>query len=192
MAVWCHSVRRRLGVQMRCRECAAEAAVTDRLCSGCGAPIVGQPPVVADTVVADAVVAAVRGAAGEAVPAGVARQAWPEPYVPGSGNRLPGELRLVLAGYVGLAAGLFAAALASVAATVLAVLVDLNDPDYAADDVTVAGFGLMVGFFAARGCALGAEAAQGAYPVFDAASAAHRSTYGHGGGLEAWWAHADP
>jgi hypothetical protein len=28
---------------MRCRECAAEVAVTARVCSGCGAPIVGQP-----------------------------------------------------------------------------------------------------------------------------------------------------
>jgi hypothetical protein len=37
---------------MRCRECAAEVAVTARVCSRCGAPIVGQPPVVADTVVA--------------------------------------------------------------------------------------------------------------------------------------------
>ena len=44
-------------VQMRCRECAAEVAVTARVCSACGAPIVGQPPVVADTVVADTVVA---------------------------------------------------------------------------------------------------------------------------------------
>jgi DivIVA domain-containing protein len=44
---------------MRCRECAAEVAVTARVCSGCGAPIVGQPPVVADTVVADTVVAAI-------------------------------------------------------------------------------------------------------------------------------------
>ena len=42
---------------MRCRECAAEVAVTARVCSGCGAPIVGQPPMVADTVVADTVVA---------------------------------------------------------------------------------------------------------------------------------------
>ena len=42
---------------MRCRECAAEVAVTARVCSGCGAPIVGQPPAVADTVVADTVVA---------------------------------------------------------------------------------------------------------------------------------------
>src|SRR5215211_166531 len=42
---------------MRCRECAARVAATARVCSGCGAPIVGQPPVVADTVVADTVVA---------------------------------------------------------------------------------------------------------------------------------------
>ena len=43
---------------MRCRECAAEVAVTARVCYGCGAPIVGQqPPVIAETVVADTVVA---------------------------------------------------------------------------------------------------------------------------------------
>ena len=91
---------------MRCRECAAEVAVTARVCSRCGAPIVGQPPVVADTVVADTVVAAVSDAAGKAVPAGVAGQALPEPYVPGSGDRVPAELRLVLAGYAGIAGGL--------------------------------------------------------------------------------------
>ncbi len=38
---------------MRCGECAAEVAVTARVCSRCGARIVGQPSVVADTVVAD-------------------------------------------------------------------------------------------------------------------------------------------
>ncbi len=106
-------------VQMRCRECAAEVAVTARVCSGCGAPIVGQPPVVADTVVADTVVAAISDAAGKAVPAGVAGQALPEPYVPGSGDRVPAELRLVLAGYVGIAGGLFATALACATAVVL-------------------------------------------------------------------------
>jgi hypothetical protein len=42
---------------MRCGECAAKVAVTARVCSRCGAPIVGQPPVVADTVLADTVVA---------------------------------------------------------------------------------------------------------------------------------------
>ena len=105
---------------MRCRECAARVAATARVCSRCGAPIVGQgapivgpPPVVADAVVADTVVAdmvvgAVSDAAGKAVPAGVAGQALPEPYVPGSGDRVPAELRLVLAGYVGIACGLFA------------------------------------------------------------------------------------
>jgi hypothetical protein len=45
--------------QMRCRECAAEVAAAARVCSRCGAPIAGQPPVVVDTVVADMVVGAV-------------------------------------------------------------------------------------------------------------------------------------
>src|SRR5215203_2440460 len=94
---------------MRCRECAAEVAVTARVCSWCGAPIIGQqPPVMADTVVA----------AGKAVPAGVAGQALPEPYVPGSGDRVPAELRLVLAGYAGIAGGLLAGALACATALV--------------------------------------------------------------------------
>ena len=52
-------------VQMRCRECAAEVAVTARGCSRCGAPIVGQPPVVADTVVGAVSDAAVSDAAGK-------------------------------------------------------------------------------------------------------------------------------
>jgi len=111
---------------MRCRECGAEIAVTARVCSGCGAPIVGQPPVVADTVVADTVVAAIGDAAGKAVPAGVAGQALPEPYVPGSGDRVPAELRLVLAGYVGIACGLFAGALACAAAAVFLAVNDLD------------------------------------------------------------------
>ena len=114
---------------MRCRECAAEVAVTARVCSGCGAPIVGQPPVVADTVVADTVVAAISDAAGKAVPAGVAGQALPEPYVPGSGDRVPAEFRLVLAGYVGIAGGLFAGALACAAAVFLFLFVDLDLDD---------------------------------------------------------------
>jgi DivIVA domain-containing protein len=105
--------------QMRCRECAARVAATARVCSGCGAPIVGQPPVVADTVVADTVVAGISDAAGKAVPAGVAGQPPQEPYVPGSGAGLPAELRLVLAGYVGFAGALFATALACAAAAAL-------------------------------------------------------------------------
>jgi DivIVA domain-containing protein len=110
---------------MRCGECAAELAVTARVCSGCGAPIVGQPPVVAVTVVADTVVAAISDAAGKAVPAGVAGQALPEPYVPGSGDRVPAELRLVLAGYVGIAGG--CCCLACVAAAALVFFVDPYD-----------------------------------------------------------------
>jgi DivIVA domain-containing protein len=113
-------------VLMRCRECAAEVAVTARVCSRCGAPIVGQPPVVADTVVADTVVAAISDAAGKAVPAGVAEQAPPEPYVPGSGDRVPAELRLVLAGYVGIAGGSFATGLACAAAVAFVFFGDLD------------------------------------------------------------------
>jgi hypothetical protein len=60
-------------------------AVTARVCSGCGAPIVGQAPVVADTVVAetvtDTMVGTVSDAAGQAVAGGVAGQALPEPYL---------------------------------------------------------------------------------------------------------------
>jgi hypothetical protein len=102
---------------MRCRECEARVAATARVCSRCGAPIVGQPPVVADMVVgavsATAVSdTAVSDAAGKAAAAGVVGQAPPEPYVPGSGEKLPAQLRLVLVGYVGVACGLFAVALA--------------------------------------------------------------------------------
>jgi DivIVA domain-containing protein len=120
---------------MRCRECAAEVAVTARVCSGCGAPIVGQSPVVADTVVADMVVdavsdTAVSDAAGKAVPARVAEQAPPEPYMPGSGTRVPAELRLLLGGYVGIAGALFATALACAAAAVLVFFGDYVNPDH--------------------------------------------------------------
>jgi DivIVA domain-containing protein len=111
---------------MRCPECAAEVAVTDRACTGCGAPT-GQPPVVADG--ADTLTTGIGGAAVEAVPAGVVGQAPLEPYVPGSGDRLPGEFRLVLVGHVGLAVGLFAGGLAGAAAWVLFFLGDLYDPD---------------------------------------------------------------
>ena len=96
---------------MRCRECAAEIAVTARVCSRCGARIVGQPPVMADPVVGAISDAAVSDAAWPVFPA-VAGPALPEPYVPGSGDRVPAELRLVLAGYIGVACGLFPAALA--------------------------------------------------------------------------------
>ena len=122
-------------VLMRCRECAAEVAVTARVCSRCGAPIVGQLPVVANTVVADTVVGAATNAAGsdaagKAVPA-VAGKALPEPFVPGSGDRVPAELRLVLAGYVGIAGGLFATALACAAAAVFFIFFadPVGDPD---------------------------------------------------------------
>jgi DivIVA domain-containing protein len=110
---------------MRCRECAAEVAVTARVCPKCGAPI-GQPPAVADTVAADTVVAAVSDAAGKAVPAGVAGQALPAPYVPGSGDRLPAELRLVLAGYAGIGYGLFAGVALACATAAVFVFFDAD------------------------------------------------------------------
>jgi len=104
---------------MRCRECAAEVVVTARVCSGCGAPIVGQqPPVVADTVVGALSDFPVGDPAGQAVAPGVAGQALPEPFVPGSGKKLPAELRLVLGGYAGIACGLFVGGLACAAAAV--------------------------------------------------------------------------
>ena len=52
------------------------------------------------------------------VAAGVAVHALPEPYVPGSGDRVPAEFRLVLAGYVGIAGGVFATTLAFSAALI--------------------------------------------------------------------------
>jgi DivIVA domain-containing protein len=97
-------------------------------------------------VVADTLVSAVGGAGGETVPAGVAGQTLPEPYVPGSDDGLPAELRLVLAGHVGLAAGLFATALACVAATVLAFVVDLNDSFADASEDLVFGLAFILGF----------------------------------------------
>ncbi len=72
-----------------------------------------------------------------------ARQAPPEPYVPGSGDRVPAELRLVLAGYVGIASGLFATALACAAAAVFFFFVDLNDVDIA-DTIERFVFALLV------------------------------------------------
>jgi hypothetical protein len=73
--------------------------------------------VVADTVVADTATGAVSDAAGKAVPA-VAGKALREPFVPGSGDRVPAELRLVLGGYAGIAC-LSAGGLALVAPAVL-------------------------------------------------------------------------
>ena len=137
-------------VQMRCRECAAEVAVTARVCSGCGAPIVGSrrwwrtrrwrtewSP---------------RSATprGRLCLPGWSEQALPEPYVPGSGDRLPAELRLVLAGYVGVAAGMFAAGLAAAAAAIV-FLVDLDDLD---DDLIglLLGLASMVSFLLLGSC----------------------------------------
>ena len=128
-------------------------------------------------------------------PPKVAGQAPPEPFVPGSGDKLPAELRLVLAGYAGIACGLFAGALACAAAVVFvffdadirSAVFEFFDADIVLSlflAVPVCGCGALVGANGVRG-------AQGAYPVFQAAPAAQRSTHGHGDGLEAWWTHSD-
>ena len=139
-------------------------------------------------VVADTVVAAISDAAGKAAPAVVAEHALPKPYVPGSGDRVPAELRLVLVGYVGIAGGLFATALACATAFAFSFS-RLDGPAYGLL------FSLAVGAFvggAVAGAGGGAVAGvQGAYPVFQAAPAAQRSTHGHGDGLEAWRTHTD-
>jgi DivIVA domain-containing protein len=70
----------------------------------------------------DRVVGAVSDAAGKALPA-VAGKALREPFVPGSGDRLPAELRRVLAGYVAGACALFVGALACATALILFVFV---------------------------------------------------------------------
>lgn len=175
----CHSASAAGWVQMRCRECEAEVAATARMCVRCGAPIVGQPP----PLVVHTVVGAVSDAAGKAVTAGVAGQAPPEPYVPGSGDKLPPKLRLVLGGYVGVACGLLAGALACA----------LFSFPMTTPTRTIRTTGCCSSWSAWRawGAVRGVQGARGAYPVFQAAPAAQRSTYGYGDGLEAWWAHAD-
>jgi hypothetical protein len=89
-------------------------------------------------------------------------------------------------------------------ATVFAVLtLWITLPNFSlpvADDIYIANDmqGMLFGLsFAALwwggglgwGCE-GRSSAQGAYPVFQAAPAAQRSTHGHGDGLEAWRTHA--
>jgi hypothetical protein len=97
----------------------------------------------------------------------VAGQTLPEPFVPGSGDSLPAELRLVLGRYTGLVCGLFAVAL--VCATVFAVLslwitlpnfsLPVADDTYIANDMRGTLFGLS---FAALWCWAGAGAWVGA------------------------------
>jgi DivIVA domain-containing protein len=88
------------------------------------------------------VAGAVSDAAGKAVAGGVAGQALPELYVPGSGDRVPAELRLVLGRYIGIACGLFASALACATAfAFLFLYVSLPlgaRPNFFADDIYVA------------------------------------------------------
>ena len=148
--------------------------MTARVCSGCGAPIVGQPPVVVDTVVADTVVGAVGDVAGEAVPAAVAGQALPEPYVPGSGARVPAKLRLVLGGYAGIG---IAIGIACLSAGGMALASGL-DPDAVFLGLLVCSVGVGVPLITLSG-------------FWRLLRLPQRSAYGHGAGLEAWWTHAD-
>jgi DivIVA domain-containing protein len=128
----------------------------------------GTPPTPpGDTVVGRFSDTAVSDAAGKAIAAGVAEQPLPEPYLPGSGDRVPAELRLVLAGYAGLACGLFAGALAC--ATVFAVLsLWITLPNFSlpvADDIYIANDmqGMLFGLsFVALWCGAGAGAWVGA------------------------------
>ena len=146
----------------------------------------------------------VSDAAGKAVPAGVAGQALPEPYVPGSGDRVPAELRLVLAGYAGHCLWLVRWRLGlrhgfrrSHSWITLPIVLagcrrHLHRQRYAGDVVRLVLRGALVwgwGGGLGWGCE-GRSSAQGAYPVFQAAPAAQRSTHGHGDGLEAWRTHA--
>jgi DivIVA domain-containing protein len=95
---------------------AADGSVGRRLARARRARRQPETPLMADTVVG-----AVSDAARKAVPARVAGQAPREPYVPGSCDQLPAELRLVLAGYAGIACGWFACALACAVPVVLVV-----------------------------------------------------------------------
>jgi hypothetical protein len=115
--------------------------------------------VVAETVT-DTMVGTISDTAGKAVAAGVAGQTPPEPYVPGSGDSLPAELRLVLDGFAGLACGLFVGVLACAVATAFFVFFMFNDPDAA-----ISVLWLFLALFACCACIGGLP---GAFKVFQA------------------------
>jgi DivIVA domain-containing protein len=117
--------------------------------------------VVAETVT-DTMVGTVSDAAGKAVAAGVAGQALPEPYVPGSGAGLPAELRLALAGYVGIACAWFAGALACVAAFASLFFVGDDFPDTWLGDN---GLYWLLFILAFSAFSIGASVGAGAGPV---------------------------
>ena len=84
---------------MRCRECAAETTTAVHFCVNCGAPVTAQPSAMAGP------------RAGEvSAAAGAAALVLPEPYVPGSGGKVPAQIRWLLRGYAAMAWGAFAAA----------------------------------------------------------------------------------
>ena len=157
-------------------------------------PIVGPPPGMADAVVGrtvtDTIAGTVSDAAGKAVATGVAGQAPPEPYVPGSGDRLPAELRLVLAGYAGIACGLSAGALACAAAAVFSSSSPTSSTGTTVCTTCCSAWPSWR-FSGLCGGSAGLEALKTGNRFSQAAPAAQRSTHGHGDGLEAWRTHAD-
>ena len=83
---------------MHCAECGAESAGVARLCVQCGAPLAGHGSVTADP----ASVAGVDGpgpAASAVTVVSPARQAAPESYVAGRGDKVPVQIRRVRRGY---------------------------------------------------------------------------------------------
>jgi len=91
---------------MRCLECGAENAGAARVCTRCGAPGAGQLSVAADPAMGRASDAA-SWAAPAAMTADTYGSALIEPYVPGSGNKVPAQIRHALWGYPGMALGAF-------------------------------------------------------------------------------------
>jgi hypothetical protein len=152
----------------------------------------GTPP----TPPGDTVVGAVSDGAGKGVPAGVAGQALPEPFVAGSGARVPAQLRLVLAGFIGIACGLFAGALACATAFGLIALV--------ADDLdrynglyellfglvfTALAMGAFVGAW--TGAEKGVDLLKARIRFSRLLRRPKRSTHGHSDSLEARRTHPD-
>jgi hypothetical protein len=140
-----------------------------------------------DTVVADTVVAAISDAAGKAVTAGVAEQALPEPYVPGSDDRVCGAsagagwLRRYCWWLVRYRIGLRRGCCPCLF------------PCLFGDEDVIGSFVIALSV-----CICGLLPA---LPAFEALKAGNRfsrllrrsrrSAHGHGDGLEAWSAHAD-
>ena len=126
--------------------------------------------------------------AGDAAQGG--RAGATEPFAPGSGEKLPAELRLVLGRICRHRLWWSAGALACAAAVVFVIFdADIRSAVFkvlsTSTSLSLCSLPSLVcgvGLFAALN---GARDTPGAYPVFQAAPAAQRSTNGHSDGLEA-------